>query len=284
MRIGDGTAALHVGVIGLGRVGESVCELFSPHGDVVAWDRKGRTPYPDGELASCDFAVVCVDTPLDGDGRADVTSVVSAISALPCERVLLKSTVPPGTTAGLAELTGKSICFWPEYVSESTYFNPYFPSRISEVPFVILGGQQVERRWFIDRLMPILGPTKTYFQCSSTEAELIKYAENAYFATKITFANEYRRICEAFDADWHTVREGWLLDPRVEPMHTAVFDHEPGFGGKCLPKDIRAIVTAAAERGYGAALLAEVLASNSRFRAALDVVDSHLSGGGAAPG
>ena len=261
-----GTCQLSVGVIGLGRVGGSVCELFAPHAHVVAWGQTSDAPYPHGELASCDFAIVCVDTPSDAHGRADLASVDEAVKALPCDRVLLKSTVPPGTTARLRESTGKSICFWPEYVGESRYFNPYFSSRIADVPFVIIGGAEAERRWYIDHLLPILGPTKTYFQCGSTEAELIKYAENAYFATKITFVNEYRRICEAFRADWHTVREGWLLDPRVEPMHTAAFAHEPGFGGKCLPKDVQAVVAAAADQGYGAALLAEVLASNARFR------------------
>jgi UDP-glucose 6-dehydrogenase len=158
------------------------------------------------------------------------------------------------------------LCYWPEYIGESRYYNPYFPSGIAEVPFVILGGVPGECRWFIDRLLPILGPTKRYFQCDATEAELIKYAENAYFATKISFVNEYRRIAEAFGADWHTVREGWLLDPRVEPMHTAAFLNEPGFSGKCLPKDLIAIVTAAADEGYHASLLREVVACNDRFR------------------
>lgn len=256
-----------IGVVGLGRVGRSVSELFAASARIVAFDRTDEAPYPTAELAGCDFALVCVDTPAGADGTADLDSVRNAIAAIPCERILLKSTVPPGTTAALRADTGKSICFWPEYVGESKYINPYFPSEIADVPFVIIGGEPADRRWFIDRLLPVLGPTKTYFQCSSTEAELIKYAENSYFATKITFVNEFRQICDHFGSDWHTVREGWLLDPRVEPMHTAAFEDDPGFGGKCLPKDLRAIVAAAAANGYRAALLAEVLASNDRLRA-----------------
>jgi len=255
-----------VGVIGLGRVGRAVCDLLAAHVRLVTWDRAENQPYPEAELAACDYAVVCVDTPAGTDGTADLSSVMKAAAQVPCERVLLKSTVPPGTTNRLAQSTGKSICYWPEYIGESRYYNPVFPSRIIEVPFVIIGGEPVVRRWFIDRLLPILGPTKTYFQCEAVEAELIKYAENSYFATKITFVNEFRQICEAFAADWHTVREGWLLDPRVERMHTAAFDDEPGFGGKCLPKDMTAIVAAAAAKGYMASLLAEVLATNARLR------------------
>jgi nucleotide sugar dehydrogenase len=243
-----------------------VGELFASQARIVAWDQAQDRAYPSGELAGCDFAVVCVDTPLGAGGHADLTSVNEAVATLPCRRLLLKSTVPPGTTAQLAASTGKSVCYWPEYVGESRYYNPYFPSRIVDVPFVIIGGPPADRRWFIDRLLPVLGPTKTYFQCPSTEAELVKYAENAYFATKITFVNEFREICEHFGADWHTVREGWLLDPRIEAMHTAAFEDEPGFAGKCLPKDLKAIVAAASEQGYGAALLREVLASNDRIR------------------
>jgi nucleotide sugar dehydrogenase len=259
---------VQVGVIGLGRVGRSVVELFESHHDVVGWDVSSGEPYPHAQLAACAFAVICVNTPTAEDGQADLAAVQAAISDLPCQRVLLKSTVPPGTTATLRQCYAKSICFWPEYVGESRYYNPHFPSAIADVPFVIIGGQHDARQWFIDRLLPVLGPTKTYFQCEAIEAELIKYAENAFFATKITFVNEYRRVCESFGADWHSVREGWLLDPRVERMHTAAFEDDRGFAGKCLPKDLRAIVTAAAQQGYSADLLTEVLRSNARLRGA----------------
>lgn len=265
-----------VGVIGRGYVGRSVCELFESGARVVTWDRRDPVPYPAEALSACDMALVCVDTPTAADGHADVSAVEAAIEALPCHRVLLKSTVSPGTTDRLVAMTGKSICFWPEYVGESRYHNPYFPTSIAEVPFVILGGRRSARRWAVDALLPILGPTKTYFQCDAMEAELIKYAENAYFATKVTFVNEYRRICEAFGADWHTVREGWLLDPRVEPMHTAAFRDAPGFDGKCLPKDLRAIVASSTDHGHDPRLLREVLASNGRFRAHLGVFRCHL--------
>ena len=113
----------------------------------------------------------------------------------------------------------------------------------------------------------MLGPSKIYFQCAAREAEVIKYMENTYFATKVTFVNEFCEICRVFGADWHTVREGWLLDPRVEPMHTAVFPADRGYAGKCLPKDTDAIIHAAPQAGYRPQLLAEVVRSNARFRA-----------------
>lgn len=78
--------------------------------------------------------------------------------------------------------------------------------------------------------------------------------------------HEYRRICESFGSDWHTVREGWLLDPRVSPMRTAAFADDPGFDGGCLPKDLEAIVAAARSVGYEAPLLRHVHASNELLR------------------
>lgn len=257
---------MKVAVIGLGRVGRSVQELFGRHHEVVAWDSCTGDPYPKPDLAGCDFAVVSVGTPRGPDGAADLSGVRDAVARVPVERVLLKSTVPPGTTDGLVCETGKQIVHWPEYVGESVYVNPYFPVDIAETPFVILGGEPAARHWFIDRLIPILGPTKTYFQCTSRESEVIKYAENAFFATKITYANELRRICEALGADWHTVREGWVLDPRVNPMHTAAFTDPPGFGGRCLPKDLDALIHSARAAGYAPALLEQVRASNDVFR------------------
>jgi nucleotide sugar dehydrogenase len=240
--------------------------MFQEGCDAVGWDAADNAPYPAEMLQMCDFAIVCVDTPGDAEGRVSLQSVEDALDRIPCERVLLKSTVPPGTTGMLSERYGKAICYWPEYIGQSRYYNPHFPNRIEEVPFLILGGPPHLRRWFIDRLMPILGPTKVYHQCEWVEAELIKYMENAYFATKITFVNEFRRLSEVFGADWHTVREGWLLDPRVERMHTAAFKSEPGFDGKCLPKDLEAIVCAAVDAGYSPRLLLQVLSSNEEFR------------------
>ncbi len=256
---------IRVGLIGTGYVGKAVRLLFGRPGyEVVAWDAADGTPYPREALAACDFGIVCVSTPPLPTGAADVANVVAAVETLPIERVLLKSTVPPGTTEALARRTGKQLCFWPEYIGESDYYNPNFPSRIEEVPFAIVGGEPALRSWFVDRLIEVLGPSKRYFQCTAREAETIKYAENAFLATKVSFVNEFRRIAEAVGADWNTVREGWLLDPRIGPSHTAAFATRPGYSGKCLPKDVDAIVAASRAAGYEPALLAEVAEGNRR--------------------
>jgi UDPglucose 6-dehydrogenase len=258
---------MKIGIIGTGHVGSTMQALFQRQADIVTFDQADAKPYPHNALAACDFAMVCVSTPADAGGSCDVSNVTDAVKRLPAHYVLLKSTVPPGTTDALAEATGKAICFSPEYIGESTYHQPFWADSAAGVPFVIFGGPPDARRFFIDAFLPVLGPSNAYFQCTAREAEVIKYMENTYFATKVTFVNEFFEICKVFGADWHTVREGWLLDPRVEPMHTAVFAADRGYAGKCLPKDTDAIVHAATSAGYHPRLLAEVARSNERFRA-----------------
>jgi UDP-glucose 6-dehydrogenase len=86
--------------------------------------------------------------------------------------------------------------------------------------------------------------------------------ENAYFATKVAFVNEFYEISRLLKVDWHAVREGWLLDPRVERDHSAVFPTSRGFSGRCLPKDLSAILRVASDAGWQPLLLAAVEQSN----------------------
>jgi nucleotide sugar dehydrogenase len=219
-----------IGVIGLGHVGRSVVELLTPFCDVVSFDTNDENPYPLAALTACEFAIVCVGTPQNADGSCDVSHVYDAVRAVPTERVLLRSTVPPGTTDALARETGKKICFSPEYVGESVHDEPSWPRGARDVPFLIVGGEPEARHFFIQHFVKILGPEKTYFQTTALEAELVKYMENAFLATKVTFVNEFFELCDAMGADWHTVREAWLLDPRIGRSHSAVFDDARGFG------------------------------------------------------
>jgi len=86
--------------------------------------------------------------------------------------------------------------------------------------------------------------------------------ENTWGATKVIFANEWYEICQRFGASYNTVREGWVLDSRVERMHTAVFPRKRGFGGKCFPKDLLGIIAQSEKAGYEPSLLKQVWNSN----------------------
>lgn len=257
---------LRAAIIGRGFVGTGMAPLFTGH------DRKhyfidppqGLT-WPDHACAYDDVALVCVPTPMRADGSCDVTAVTETVTRCMASLIVIKSTVPPGTTAALCKATGKRVVFSPEYMGESRYWTPPefpHPRDVQTHGFVIVGGDARACSEYIDLLMPVLGPATRFRTMGSTEAECVKYAENSFFALKVTFANELRRLCTLLDANYHSVREGWLDDPRVGPMHTAAFKAAPGFGGKCLPKDISALAATFRELGAPSPLLEAVIRTN----------------------
>lgn len=264
-----------IGVVGYGYVGKAVAQMFKSHYDVLVYDPQ----YDSGqnfdnvrfvsdiaEIGECILGVVATPTPQSENGACDTSLVEDSVRKLNTPVILIKSTITPGTTEKLKKETGKRIVFSPEYVGESKYYNPYFNDDMKAVPFTILGGDEKDNDYVLNILFPILGPTKHYFKTASMNAELIKYMENTFFAMKVTFVNEMYDICNAFGANWYDVREGWLLDPRVERMHTAVFPDNRGFGGKCYPKDTSALLEASKKAGYVPEFLQEMIEVNKKFR------------------
>jgi UDPglucose 6-dehydrogenase len=257
---------MKIGVIGRGHVGRNVIARFGTTNEIVSFDLALDTVYPKAALAECAFVMICVDTPSTANGSANVSNVESAIAQLPAVNVVIRSTVPPGTTSRIAATTGLTICFWPEYVGETTFVGSSWDRFSSAEPFAIIGGEPDARRQIIDLIVPVLGPDVQIFQCRAEEAELVKYMENSYLASKVIFVNEFRELSDNLGLDWNTVREGWLLDPRVERDHTGAFVGQRGYAGKCLPKDVASILNFAESRGIDLTMLAAVQESNRRFQ------------------
>jgi len=253
---------LKAAVIGLGVIGSAQVRLLGPMVR-AGYDIKAG-PYPRRLVNDCDFAVICVGTPRGEGGHADLTAVHAALGRLPASMpVMIRSTVPPGTMAALEKRHG-CVVHVPEFMSErpdGVWREP------SDVPFLIAGGTPQALEWFQPVLTMIAGGP--VYCCTGLEAEFIKYTANCYLAAKVTFVNEMARVCEAFGADWETVREGWLHDPRAGTTHTATKGHDPGFGGSCLPKDLAALIAASGDAGYEPRFLEAVQYSNALFRASL---------------
>lgn len=222
------------------------------------------------KINACDLGVVCVPTPMGKNGKCDTSILEETLKWMETPVILIKSTVPPGTTRLMESKFakfGKRLVFSPEFIGENKYWSPHgFDKNALELPFYILGGSNKDTQYVYDLLVPILGPSKDYRFTTFEEAEMAKYMCNSYGATKVTWANEMKNICDAWGISYPKVRELWGLDPRVEKFHTAVFEDSPGFGGKCYPKDVNAIVVAATKAGYKPKFLEEVLRSNKRFR------------------
>jgi UDP-glucose 6-dehydrogenase len=90
--------------------------------------------------------------------------------------------------------------------------------------------------------------------------------ENAFLALKVTFCNEFYDIASVLGVDYNELRELWLLDPRMGRSHSFVYPENRGYGGKCLPKDVAALIQTATAHGYHPSLLTAMAETNSRFR------------------
>lgn len=258
-----------IAIIGHGVVGRGMEKLFANNPknfEVKAYDPATQ---PDKSLVQdCDIAIICVPTNMKDDGTADTSIVEDCVSWLETPLILIKSTVPPGTTDALRAKYNKKVNFSPEYMGESSYFTPFWkypdPQRAETHTFVIVGGDEASE--ILNYFMKVMSVDTKYVVSSAVEAELTKYAENTFFATKVTFCNEFYNIAKTFGADWKKIREMWLLDSRINPNHTLVFEDNRGFGGKCFPKDTNAIVKASEQKGYEPKLLKAVLQVNKEIR------------------
>jgi len=263
-----------IAIIGYGFVGKKVYGFFEDYfgkenasEHLLIYDPKNKPiSASKGTINSADLAIVCVPTEQQRDGKCDTSIVEETLEWLTTPLILIKSTVPPGTTKKLITKTKKKIAFSPEFVGESTYFHPFWDKMIEE-PAIIMGAEDKKvAEAILDFFHPILGPTKVFAITNTKTAELTKYMENVYYATKVTFSNEFKKIADSFGISYYELRELWALDPRVDKMHTSVFTDNYGFGGKCFPKDLSALIEASKESGYKPEFLEEVQKSNARFR------------------
>lgn len=265
-----------IAIIGYGYVGKAFHRFFQTHYSTEIYDpiyAPNRS-----QVVGADIAVICVPTPAGENNRCDTSIVEEVIEWCESPLIIIKSTVEPGTTERLVKKYNKHIVFSPEYCGESSYWSPYpWDREVKECPFYIFGGNPEDTAKAVNLYLPICGPVKKYVQTGSTEAEMAKYMENSFFATKIAFVYEMALICEKAGVDYHKVRDIWLNDPRINPMHTAVFENNTRpFGGKCLPKDLNALIAYAKEvLGYQANLLEEVINSNKRIGELRDKHNTH---------
>jgi len=263
-------------VVGHGYVGKAMVEFFSKKYDVYVYDpvvkhidlpnKQNVKKVDDLNEKEIDMAVICVPTKMNADGSCDVSLVVDTLTKLKTDLVLVKSTVKPGTMDNLKKFFPKKLVFSPEFIGESSYWSTSkFDRDVVETPWFIFGGDKKDCSEVIDYFLPITGPEKEYRITDYKTSELVKYVENVFGATKVTFCNEIYDICEKFGVEYNEVRDLWLLDPRVSKVHTAVFKDNRGFGGKCFPKDINALVNACHNVGYKPVLLEAAIEANKKF-------------------
>ena len=243
----------------------------------------------DTALDGADAVFIAVGTPSRrGDGHADLTyvfaaadEIAEALAKRPGSRtvVVTKSTVPVGTGRQLANILAKrlpagtfDVASNPEFLREGSAIQDFMrPDR------VVIGTESEHARIVLRALYRPLYLLETPVVFTTIEtAELIKYAANAFLATKITFINQVADLCEAVGADVQDVARGIGLDGRIgrKFLHAG-----PGFGGSCFPKDCAALVRTAEEAGRRMTMVEDVLDINdSRKRGMADRIVAACGG------
>lgn len=241
---------MKLGIVGYGVVGRALAQVFryeAGNPDLVVYDKFIRGMNSSSRRAAiqkCDLVFVAVPTPEGPDGSCDMSAIREVVSWIQ-PPMCVKSTVPPGTVDRLAAETGKTICFSPEYVGE-TLWHPL--KGIASHGFIIVGGERSACKLVIRAYQHYLGPIPRYYMTNAKTAELCKYMENAFLATKVSFVNQFYDLAQGFGVDYEELREIWLADERIGRSHTIVTS-ERGYRGRCLPKDMASIIHAAKEVG-----------------------------------
>ncbi len=213
-------------------------------------------------VSSADFVFLCLPTPDLPNGSVDMAYVDSVASEIgpwlrPGSVVVNKSTVPVGTTRHVARLLGRDDVFVvsnPEFLREGNAVKDFLnPSR------VVVGGDDSGA---VERVARLYEGTKApVIMCDATSAETIKYAANAFLATKISFINSIANICEHLGADVRVVADAIGRDPRIGAQF---LQPGPGFGGSCFPKDTIGLVRLAEDAGYDFGVLKSVIEANDQ--------------------
>lgn len=268
----SGDVIRRVGIIGYGYVGRGTGHAFASVAEIEWHDPAVGSTLPLSDLVHWAHALfICVPTPMAASGAAElgvVREVVSQLAELHVHvPVVLKSSIPPGTTEALGQRwPSVPLVFNPEFFRERHYLeDAASPSR------VILGWSAAidcRQRARVRALFTRRFPRSPIVELTSVEAELVKYAANALFGVKVSFANEMADLAESLGVNWEPVREALVLDPRVGDGHLMVPgpDGERGFGGKCLPKDMAALLTVAADHGVELDVVAAAVRGNHRRR------------------
>lgn len=235
-----------VGIIGNGFVGEAIAFAFSPTTDLRVYDINPlKSTHTKKQVDECDFIFVCVPTPMRKDGSQD-TSYINKVfnNAVPGPIYIIKSTILPGTTQTLSKnYSTLNIIFSPEFLTERTAKL----DMLTQARIVLGGKKQLTSK--VAKLFEQRFMNRHIIEMDSTTAELVKYMNNTFFATKVSIINEFKRLSDNLGTDWDKALYGFTSDSRIGDSHLHVPgpDGKHGYGGTCFPKDVNAFTRFARE-------------------------------------
>ena len=237
---------INIGIIGQGFVGNAIYQKFKKYHKVLTYDlddSKCNTTKQE-LLENSEIIFVCLPTPMNSDGSCNlniVESVIKELNVIGNYLVVIKSTIPPGTTEKFNnKYKNIDIVFNPEFLTEANAVDDF-----ENQTRIILGGSKEGTTKLKQIYSSIFRKTSKIIKTDSRTAELVKYITNAYLANKVSFANEIYQICEGLDLDYDKIIEYATYDERLGLSHWGVPgpDGDFGYGGHCFPKDLSAIIS-----------------------------------------
>tara|TARA_B100000674_G_scaffold495848_1_gene524391 strand:- start:2914 stop:3765 length:852 start_codon:yes stop_codon:yes gene_type:complete len=262
-----------VGIVGQGYVGKALKVGFkSDNIEINTYDKylSDQSTVKDlNELTSLSNIIfICVPTPMKKNGEC-FTGIVEEvvkdinISADNKKTVIIKSTVPPGTTEKLNEIYKNiSLIFNPEFLTEANFLDDFKNQK-----YIILGGNKKDLD-LVENLYSIIFPEIKINRTTSINAEIVKYFLNTYLATKVSFANEMKILCDHVNADYNQIVNLVIQDNRIGKSHLMVPgpDGKLGFGGSCFPKDINALLTFSKSLNIEMSVIESAIKANLKVR------------------
>jgi UDPglucose 6-dehydrogenase len=270
----------NLGIVGQGFVGSAVKEGMQNYFKVFAFD-KDPNKFSNATSAfnvveNTKLTFLCVPTPMKKSGQCDLNILNAALDEISKSAtvlnkknyiVVIKSTIPPGTTDHLSSIyTNLELVFNPEFLTEANAVDDY-----KNQNRIVIGGDRpgtTKVKQVFSKAFPKVPIIKT----SATIAEMIKYVTNTFLALKVSYANEMYQICQGLNIDYDKVIEYARYDDRLGNSHWSVPgpDGDFGFSGSCFPKDVQALIYQAKTLGVDPEVLEAAWSKNLKVRASKD--------------
>ena len=237
---------MNIGIIGQGFVGNAIYQKFKKYYNVLTFDldESKSNSTKDEVMTQSEVVFVCLPTPMNQDGSCNTDIVEGVIADLNNNYngiVVIKSTIPPGTTDRLnSKYKNVDIVFNPEFLTEANAVDDF-----ENQTRIVLGGSSKSTTKLKRIYSSIFRKTSKIIKTDAQTAELVKYVTNCFLATKVSFANEIYQLCGGLGLDYDKVIEYATYDERLGLSHWGVPgpDGDFGFGGHCFPKDLQAVIS-----------------------------------------